>query len=304
MNTRPQQLRQLVALDALLTERNVTRAAELLHLSQPATSNALARLRELFNDPLLVRNGRQMVLTPRAAELLPDLKEALTKVDQVFGRQRAFAPAQVSRRLHVAVSDSVGQILMPAVVARLRQEAPGIVLRLSAAPAEVPERLLGRAALDLVVAHHEEIPDRLRASTLNVHKLVAVVRRGHPRIRRRLSLRQFVTTPQVVIFPHAASLDDEMRRVFVAADRPFEQVAVVQNVAAAAAIVGRTDALALLTESMARFYSAALDLLVVALPAELKLPAVPVRAIWHERTQHDPASAWLRKVLRECAKAT
>lgn len=299
---RPQRMRLLVALDALLTERNVTRAAERLHLSQPATSSALARLRELLDDPLLVRSGRQMVLTPRAAELLPGLKDVLTRVDRLIGRQRDFAPAGLSRRFTIAVSDSVGQILMPAVVERLRREAPGVALRLSAAPPLVPERELGSGALDMVVAHHEAIPEGLRSSTLYVHRLVAVVRRDHPHIRSRLGLRQFVTAPHVVVFPHAASIDDEMRRVFGRAGQAFEQMAATQSPAAAAAIVARTNGLALLNEPVARLYADAFGLRVLALPAGIEVPAVAVRAIWHERSQHDSASAWLREVLRECAK--
>lgn len=297
----PQRLRLLVALDALLTERNVTRAAERLHLSQPATSSALARLRELLGDPLLVRSGRQMVLTPRAAELLPGLKDVLLRFDQLIGGKRDFVPYSLSRRFTIAVSDSVGQLLMPAVVERLRREAPGVALRLSAAPPLVPERELASGTLDMVVAHHEAIPEGLGSSTLYVHRLVAVVRRDHPRIRSRLGLNQFVTTPHVVVFPHAASIDDEMRRVFGRAKQPFEQIAAAQSPSVAAAIVARTDGLALLNEPIARLYADAFGLRVLALPVGIQVPTVAVRAIWHERTQHDFASAWLREVLRECA---
>ena len=293
-------LRSLAALDALLTERSVTRAAARLHLSQPATSGALARLRALFNDPLLVRNGREMVLTARASELLPMAREALAKVDLLFGSNGTFLPSDVFRLFRVAVSDSVGQLLMPAVVERLARQAPGVTLRVSAAGSDVPGKLLGSGALDMAVAHYESIPADLRTLTLYEHKLVAVVRRAHPAIRRKLTLQQFVTTPQVAVFPHSASLEDELRRVFGAARRPFVLAASVQHLSTAAAIVARTDALALMTEPIALLYSRVFDIKRVPLPAELALPAVPVRAIWHERTQHDPASAWLRQVLGEC----
>ena len=293
-------LRSLAALDALLSERNVTRAAARLHLSQPATSGALAQLRALFNDPLLVRNGREMVLTARASELLPMAREALAKVDLLFGSKGRFSPADVRRLFRVAVSDSVGQLLMPALVERLARDAPGVTLRVSAAGSEVPGKLLGNGALDMAIAHYESIPADLRALTLYEHKLVAVVRRTHPLIRRKLTLQQFVATPQVAVFPHSASLEDELRRVFGAARRPFVLAASVQHLSTAAAIVARTDALALMTEPVAMLYSGVFDIKRVPLPAELALPAVPVRAIWHERTQHDPASGWLRQVLGEC----
>lgn len=131
-----------------------------------------------------------------------------------------------------------------------------------------------------------------------------MVRRDHPRIRSRLGLQQFVTTPHVVVFPHAASIDDEMQRVFGRAGQAFEQMAAAQSPAVAAAIVARTDGLALLNEPVARLHADAFGLRVLALPAGVEVPAVAVavRAIWHERTQHDAASAWLREVLRVCAK--
>lgn len=295
-------LRSLAALDALLSERNVTRAAARLHLSQPATSAALAQLRALFNDPLLVRHGREFVLTAHASELLPMVKEALAKVDLLFGSKGRFSPADVYRVFRVAVSDSVGLVLMPAVIERLVREAPGITLRISSAGSEVPEALLGGGGLDMAIAHYESVPADLRTVTLYEHKLVAVVRRAHPSIRRKLTLQQFVATPQVAVFPHSASLEGELRRAFDAARRPFVLLASVQHLSAAAAIVARTDALALMTEPNASLYCKVFEIKSLNVPAELVLPTVPVRAIWHERVQHDPASVWLRQVLGECAQ--
>lgn len=295
-------LRSLAALDALLSERNVTRAAARLHLSQSATSGALAQLRALFNDPLLVRSGREMVLTARASELLPMVREALAGVDLLFASKGAFSPADLHRLFRLAVSDSVGQVLVPAVIERLAREAPGVTLRVSAAGPEVPAKLLGSGALDMVVAHYESIPPDLRTVTLYEHKLVAVVRRAHPAIRRKLTLQQFVATPQVAVFPHSASLEDELRRVFGAARRPVVLAASVQHLSTAAAIVARTDALALMTEPVASLYSKVFEIKRVSLPVELALPPVAVRAIWHERMQHDPASTWLRQLLGECVE--
>lgn len=295
-------LRSLAALDALLSERNVTRAAARLHLSQPATSAVLAQLRALFDDPLLVRHGREFVLTARAGELLPLVKEALLKVDLLFGSKGRFSPADVYRVFRVAVSDSVGQVLMPAVIERLAREAPGITLRISSAGSEVPEDLLGSGGLDMAIAHYDSVPADLRVVTLYEHKLVAVVRRAHPSIRRKLTLQQFVATPMVAVFPHSASLEGELHRAFGAARRPFGLVASVQQLSAAAAIVARTDALALMTEPVASLYGKVFEIKSLSLPAELALPTVPVSAIWHERLQHDPASAWLRQVLVDCVK--
>ena len=293
----------LAALDALLAEQNVTRAAERLHLSQPAASNALAQLRRVFGDPLLVRRGRDLVPTARALSLQPLVREALDKVDKVFAGPGRFDPAQVTRRMHLAVSDAVGQQLVPLLVQRLAEQAPGIRLRISAAGAEVPEDALGSGALDMVIGHHESVPPDLRAVLLYEQDLVAVVRRDHPVVRTRLSLAQFLATPQVVVVPHPAALEVELRRVFSAHRQPFQLAASVQHTSTAAAIAAQGDCLALMTERLARLYSAVFGLRVLRLPRQVQPPRVAVRAVWHERTHQDPAAVWFRQVLMGCAEA-
>jgi DNA-binding transcriptional LysR family regulator len=294
-------LRLLGALDVLLTERNVTRAAARLNLSQSATSGVLLRLRELFRDPLLVRAGREFVLTPKAAELLPSLKGILTDVDQLFGQQVAFNPSRVQRVFRIAASDAVAQMLLPQVIQRLSREAPSITLKVSAADFEVPEKQLGDGSLDMVLGHYADLPLNLRSSTLYTSKLVAIARADHPTIQSRLTARQFTSASHVIIFPHTTALEDELRRIFEAARQPFNRLASVQFLSFAVAIVASTNAVALLSEPIAKQYAKSHAIQVLNLPRSFHLPEVPVRALWHERTQHDPACAWLREMLRSCA---
>jgi DNA-binding transcriptional LysR family regulator len=302
MTVHPKQLRLLAVLDALLSERHVTRAAARLHLSQPATSSALAQLRAIYQDPLLVRDGRSLVLTPRAAQLLPDVRAALAAAGRVFAPVEAFDAAKLQRRFHLAVSDAVGQVLMPMVMRRLTAEAPGVALRLSAAPAEVPASMLADPALDMVVAHVGRVDAGLRSTTLARLPLVAVARCGHPAFRgRRMTLAQFIAQQHVVVFPHEAAVEDALRPVYQRARKPFRLLASAQSLAVVAAIVAETDAIALMSEPLARRYCAQGQLQVLRLPAELRLPPVPVRALWHERSQADPAHAWMRALVKECA---
>jgi len=291
----------LGALDALLSERNVTRAAARLHLSQSATSGLLAQLRELFNDPLLVRVGRELELTARARDMLPHLKNALISVDRLFGTHRTFLPGALKRQFRLAVSDAVGQLFVPGVIQRLSHEAPGVTLKVSAAPFEVPAKLLGNGTLDMAIGHYEDVPADLRAMTLYESRLVAVARGAHPNIKARMTLSQFVKAPQVVVFPHPAAMEEALREVFTASAQPFKLAASVQQLSLAMAIVERTDALALVTEPMARLYAKTYAIQILELPKRVRLPKVRVQAIWHERTQHDQASAWLRDMLRHCA---
>lgn len=296
-DARRHHLRLLGALDALLSERNVTRAAGRLHLSQSATSGTLAQLRQLFNDPLLVRVGRDLELTARAQAMLPLVRDALEGVDRLFGAQAAFVPGALKRQFRLAVTDAVGQVLVPDLIERIAAQAPGVTLKVSAAGFEVPEKLLGNGTLDLLVGHYEDVPADLRTMTLYASRLVAVARAAHPVIKARMSLLQFVQAPQVVVFPHSAALEEGLRQAFTATARPFRLAASVQQLSLAVAIVERTDAIALVTEPMARLHARTSAIQVLELPRQVQLPQVRVQAIWHERSQHDPACAWLRAVL-------
>lgn len=298
LNARHRDLRLLAVLDVLLQERHVSRAAARLHLSQPATSAALARLRTLYRDPLLVKQGTALVLTPRAEQLQPQVRATMAAVERVFAAPAEFEPAALRRQFHLAVSDAVGQTLIPAALRRLARAAPGVTLRLSAAPAELSESWLAQHGIDLAVTHVGRLPASLRATTLARHRLVLVARTGHPLLRRRPALHVFMEQPQVVIFPHEVEVERALRSVFERHRRPFRLLATVQQRSVAAAIVARTDAVTLLSEPVARLHGAAFGLQSHPPPPELSLPLIHVRAVWLERVHGDPAIAWLRQVLK------
>lgn len=233
--------------------------------------------------------------------MLPHLKDALTSVDRLFGTHRTFLPGVLKRQFRLAVSDAVGQLFVPGVIQRLSHEAPGVTLKVSAAPFEVPAKLLGNGTLDMAIGHYEDVPADLRAMTLYESRLVAVARGAHPNIKARMTLSQFVKASQVVVFPHPAAMEEALREVFTASAQPFKLAASVQQLSLAIAIVERTDAIALVTEPMARLYAKTYAIQILDLPQRVRLPKVRVQAIWHERTQHDQAAAWLRDMLRHCA---
>lgn len=290
-------LRLLSVLQALLDEQSVSGAARRLHLSQPAVSTALGQLRELLGDPLLVRSGREMLPTQRAMDLLPDLQAATHAAARVFANRAAVNPGEARRRFRIAVSDAVGQVLVPRLVRRLREQAPGLTLRLSAAPVDLPDAALADASLDLVIAHYDRASPGLRSTTLVRHPLVVVARAGHPSIPGRLTLPRFVAQPQVTIFPHSAGIQEALQAAFAAHKRQIQVMASVQSISVAAGIVAQTDAIALVSAPVAHLYAGVWDLQVLTVPSGLKLPPVPVRAFWHERSQSDALAGWLRRQL-------
>ena len=163
----------------------------------------------------------------------------------------------------------------------------------------MPTPLLGSGALDLAVAHYEDIPPDLRASMLYENRLVAVARARHPTLRGRLTMRQFVSLPQVVVFPHSTSTEDELRRAFGAAGEPFRLVAAMQPLGAAVAMVAATDAIALVSEPVARFHAKALPLQVLEAAAK-PAPAEGSGAGGMARAQ--PARRGLRVAAQAAAR--
>jgi DNA-binding transcriptional LysR family regulator len=188
MNTRRLDLNLLVALEALLAERNVTRAASRLHISQPALSAQLARLRNIFNDQLLLPAQRGMVPTARALELQGPLRQALDEVRRVTVTGRAFDPADASLTLTIAASDYVQVAVLLDFTLRLRTEAPGIRVGIRAIDGAAVGIQMEHAEVDLALMTAETAPHNLRRCLLFEESYKIIVRRNHPRIRRALTL--------------------------------------------------------------------------------------------------------------------
>ncbi len=170
-------LNLLVILDALLSEQHVTRAAERLHLSQPAVSHALARLRDLLGDPLLVRAGASLVPTPQALELMAPLAEALAQVQSLLA-PNTFDPATARRTFRLAMSDYGAAIVLPGLIRTLRREAPGIDLQISHASREGMLEGVLNGDIDVAAGVFPEMPNELRSTPLFEEHYVCLVDRN------------------------------------------------------------------------------------------------------------------------------
>ncbi|MDQ1654773.1 MAG: hypothetical protein QOI35_3973 [Cryptosporangiaceae bacterium] len=184
MNLNRVDLNLLVALDALLAERNVTRAGKRLSLSQPAMSAALARLRKMFDDPLLVRNGRRLRPTPLAESLVQPIREILTLIEETLSDRPAFDPATDSRTFSIAAGEHASIVLIRPLYEVLAKEAPHV--RLSVRPADGRQSgLLARGDVDLVLATRElaDPPADVPSQVLYTDRLVGAACRHHPDVR-------------------------------------------------------------------------------------------------------------------------
>lgn len=289
-------LNLLTALDALLSERSVTRAAARLGLGQPATSHALARLRGLFGDPLLVRSGRAMIATPRAEALREPLARLLADARRLIRHEARFEAATSARSFTVVCPDLLATLL-PRIVARLRREAPRA--RLEIVPRSGDERgALEEGRADLLLAPAADEGPGLRMRGLGSVRFGVVARRDHPALGRGGQLRPSAWTA----YPHVVVRSGSSSRSLVGAALELaglvrEVGLVVPSFLAALVTVAETDLFFAAPRELLHPLAARLDLVVVAPP--IAVPPVPVAAVWHERFDAEPAHRFLRALVGE-----
>lgn len=296
-------LNLLVALRALLAERHVTRAARSVGLSQPAMSHALARLRELFDDPLLVRTAAGMQPTPRAESLAPALATALDDLARLVARPGAFEPERSTRRFRIIADDYAELVLLPRVLARVWDEGPKIDVQIRAPAGRGLEDIVeGRADFSIVPARSGPAPRGVYVQKLFHEQFVAVVRADHPHVKKRLSLDDYLALPHALIAPRGQAgsvVDNALAKL----GRSRRVAVEIPHFLVAPYLVQKSDLVLLLGARVAAVMAEPLGLRVLAPPRELELQGFGVSLIWHERHRADPAHAWLRRVIADAAKA-
>lgn len=287
----------LVALDALLQESSVTRAARRLGLSTPAMSHTLARIRERIGDPVLVRAGREMCLTPRAEALKPRVRSVVEEAQQVLAEPGPFSPAELSRSFTVLATDYVLTVLGRAIDREISAAAPAATLRFAPNTPGDGDALREGAA-DLAVGIYGDLPPELRTRRLLTDRFVCAVRAGHPLARRRVTLEQYVSARHLQIAPRGAPggyVDDEL------AARGLERhvARAVPFFSAALELVATTDYVLTVSERIARAAAASLGLHLFEVPLDLDPYALSL--VWHPRFDGDPAHAFVRDAFVRAA---
>ena len=295
----PSDLASLTTLDALLQEGSVSKAAARLGLSTPAVSHALARLRERFDDPLLVRAGRNMVLTPRAIALKPLVRDAIAAAGLVFESEQEFSPERMQRQMTLSLSDYVLLVFGATFEEAIQKEAPKLELRFL--PNSVDDDIRLRSGeTDLAIGIYGILPPELKTRPIITERLVCVVRQGHPSIKHRVTLEEYVTLEHIQVAPRGrpGGYVDEMleqrglsRRVTRAV--PYFHVALEW--------VASSDRILTVSERIARLYAQRLDLAILEPP--LPLEPFALSMIWHPRFDADPGHRWLRERLLHITKA-
>lgn len=283
---------------ALMEERNVTRAAARLGITQPALSNALVRLRDMLQDPLFIRERYGMQPTQKAESLAPGIAAAVASLDELILGQQGFDPAKAERLFTIAPNSYVEFVLVPAIVARLRERAPGIRLRLTPYGTDLAETGAISGETAMVLGRIVDPPDNLVVQHLMDDGLACVVRADHPQVNKRLSRKQYEQLKHVNVLPAGrlrAGLFQALERQGLRRD-----VAVsVTHFLAIPEMLAVTDYCTTLPNLICRHLAG--DARLKVLPAPVDLGTFPTEMAWHVRYRHDPAHQWLRALISEVA---
>ncbi|WP_274427422.1 LysR family transcriptional regulator [Chelativorans sp. YIM 93263] len=294
MDIRHIDLNLLKSFDALLAEPSVSGAARRLGLSQPATSAALARLRAMFDDPILVRRGNRMVPTPRAAELRPRVRTLLDDIANTLAMDGAFDPGKSTRRFRLLANEYATLVVLAPFVERLRSLAPGISVQILPFAQDFEERLASHDC-DLVISESNSLSASRNVEVLFRDEYVSVCRQKHPRLPNTVTLDAFLEEDHVIV--------SSQGRMTAVVDKALASIGRTRRVAlslphflVASATVSTTDLVATLPRRLAQCCTGSYGLRLFAPPIEVD--GFEIGFAWHPRSTADAATSWLKDELR------
>jgi DNA-binding transcriptional LysR family regulator len=291
----------LVALDLLISERSVSRAAKRFGVTQSSMSGILAQLRGVFDDPLLVRAGNQMQPTPRAEAIAAKVRHGVEAFAAALAEPSVFDPRTSEHRFVIGASDYAGFVLFPRLMRRVAERAPRVsVQMLPWAKVGVPPEL-ARGEVDLSIGFPgtERVPGGHFKRKLFSDRFVCIARKGHPKIGARLTLDTYTSLDHAIVTETRDAdgvVDEALRKL-----RRSRRTALrVPHFLLVPAIIAETDLVAAMDERVVSHFARSLPIQVLEPP--LKLPTGSIHMMWHARTHDDPAQKWLRSLVADVAK--
>ncbi|MFR9796373.1 LysR family transcriptional regulator [Streptomyces sp. MS06] len=288
-------LNLLLALDVLLEEQSVQGAARRLHLSEPAMSRTLGRIRKALGDPVLVRAGRRMVPTPRALALRAEVSAVVERARALFAAAGDGDLREVERTFTILGPDLIAAAQGPALFARAAAEAPGIRIRFLG-ESHVDAPFLREGTADLEVGVLDTVAPEVHRETLYRDRMLGVVRAGHPLLEGELTPRRFATAADHLIVSRRGRLHGPVDTALAELGLRRRVVGSVGTFAASLFAIRNTDLVGLVS-AWSGWLAESLGLAVFEVP--LDLPALPLGLAWHPRHDADPAHTWLRGVVRD-----
>jgi DNA-binding transcriptional LysR family regulator len=290
-------LNLLVAFDALFEEQSVTAAARRAGVTQPAMSNTLSQLRALFGDPLFIRHRTGLTPTARAKALAEPIRSGLRLLQGAL-LGSSFEPGTSTRRFVIATSDYVELVLMPSLLRKLQERAPGVRLQLRPWGLHEAPPELARGEVDLMLGFYGKLPLHHHEQALFDDEYVCVVRRRHPIVKSKLSLAQYLRLSHVLVSSRADG-PGSVDRALSALGKQRTVGARVSHFLTVPVLVAQTNFVAALDRRVAQVFAGPLGLKLF--PPPLKLPKGTIGQVWHEQHDADPAQRWLRALIAEVA---
>lgn len=297
MNIDNKDLNLLRVFHVIYQERNASRAAERLALSQPALSHKLAKLRHEMGDPLFVRAPRGLTPTPRAHELAPQVQALVGDIEAFYHRSEGSDFLSRNERLHIFTTDYLEQTLLPGLLPRLRAQAPGVTLITHNTRGQLPREELEKGSCDLAIAgFFDELPDTLRQQRLFSEDFVVLASRHNPRLSGQLGLQEFLDCEHILT-TLTGDLHGRVDRALEARGLRRRIAAGLSSFLAPTRLIRDTAFLLTCLRSVAE-EAAQRDPELQIYPSPIDLPRVEVKQIWHERTDADPLRRWFRQQIQ------
>jgi DNA-binding transcriptional LysR family regulator len=288
-------LNLLVVFDAIVKDRNVTKAARRVGLSQPAMSSALNRLRLIFKDPLFVRTGDGMVPTPFAQQLSPPIQRACELIENLGDIGAAFDPRSAAQTFRFYMTDIGETIFLPRLLRALDQRAPQVTVQVLTIPEYGEQAAMAAGEVDLAVGFFPDLKSGFFQQRLYQDEFVCLVRADHPLAHGALSVRQFASMRHAIVASAGTGHEAAISR---ALGRHRLKVALhIPHFMAVPAIISQTDYVVTVPTRFARALEGFPGLRAIQPP--VKIPAFEIKQHWHERYHRDPANRWIRALVAE-----
>ncbi|MGI9385192.1 MAG: LysR family transcriptional regulator [Methyloligellaceae bacterium] len=296
MNLRSVDLNLLVAFDVLMRERHVTRAAQHLGIGQPAMSAALARMRQLFGDDLLVKQGGEMVPTERALAIEPEIRRTLHDLERILGEPGPFDPGTARRTFRIRMSDLLAFLLLPRLCAHVTRSAHEVSFEIAHLSPAATQDALERGDVELAVSTGLSASRSIAAEDLFEDRLVCIARPDHERLHVLDQLDAFVQVPQIRV--SQSPIDDRfVDRQLADNGRHRRLVLTLPHWLAVPEIVASSDLIAVMPESIARRFAVSFGVALATPP--LRNHAFTWSMYWHRRHASDDGHHWLRDLIRQ-----
>lgn len=309
MNISRVDLNLLVYFDVLLRELNVTRAADQLGISQPAMSNGLKRLRVLFDDPLLIRTSKGMTPTERATELKPVIRELLVGLEKAVEPKAKFNPFESEQVFRMMASDYAEATLIPLLIARLRNEAPKVILDIMT-PSDVNFPDVEQGRVDMVINRFDSIPQSFHQKVLWKDSFSCLINRNHV-VLKNFNLESYLEAHHVWVSKTGMGVgvgmdpDDVQRLGWV--DEALAKIGAKRRITvftrhyqAASSLAERQDLIATVPSKMARLQQDNNRVSILTPPFDI--PSIELTMAWSPLLQHNPAHKWMRELITETAR--